>query len=303
MKVIGSDCQSGGRKMPDGRMVNEDGLETFSVDYLGKKYDFVVVMDGATGLGKGYQIVEGYTSAEWYVSFMIKELKDMFENNPSASLMMVVENCIQKAIEEIAAYERDNNITLEEYQKPSAALTLLRTDGEVTDVYLIGDSQGLVALNNGVVSQIDNPNQKALQKLDSAVIKKMVELSKEKDCSVLDTRNCEEIQKMLIDNRSKKNTDVDGSYWVCGTTSGTANHGACITFNNSLVSGFVLATDGFDYSVLELDEKQVWELIIEKGVDFVTTQIRDVQENDPLCDKFPRLKKADDLTVVCLDYR
>lgn len=35
-------------------------------------------MDGASGLGKNNQIVEGYTSAEWYVQFMEQGLKKEF---------------------------------------------------------------------------------------------------------------------------------------------------------------------------------------------------------------------------------
>ena len=68
MKIVSKVCQSGGKKMPSGRLINEDGLTTFSVDRNDKKYDFVIVMDGATGLGKDHEILNGHTSAEWYVS-------------------------------------------------------------------------------------------------------------------------------------------------------------------------------------------------------------------------------------------
>lgn len=302
MKITGNICVSGGKKMADGRFVNEDGLVTFSVDFMNKKYDFIILMDGATGLGKDHQIVEGYTSAEWYVAFMMREMKKMFEKEPSLDLEFVVEKCILKAIKEIMAFERENNINLEEYQKPSAALSLLRTDGKTTDVYLIGDTQAIVAYVNGEVTKIDNPNQTALQKLDNSVIRRMAELAKERGCNVLDTRVDEEIEKMLRDNRNKKNTDCEGCYWVCGTTPGTAKHGVCTTFNNSDVAGFVLASDGFDFSMLNLDEQQVYKFITESGTEVVTRLIREKQEEDFMCNQFPRFKKSDDLTVVYFDY-
>jgi hypothetical protein len=73
--------------------------------------------------------------------------------------------------------------------------------------------------------------------------------------------------------------------------------------DESAVDGFILATDGFDYSLLGLDEKQVYELVNKNGVESVVVQIGQVQESDPLCNKYPRFKKADDLTVICLNYR
>ena len=302
MKITGNICESGGKKMPDGRFVNEDGLFTFCVDYMDKKYDFIILMDGATGLGKDHQIVEGYTSAEWYVSFMIKEMRKLFKKDPTLSLEFVVDKCILKATKAIDDFEKDNNITLEEYQKPSAALSLLRTDGKTTDVYLIGDSQAIVAYVNGTVSKIDNPNQTALQKLDNSVISRMAKLAKERGCNVLDTRVDKEIEKMLQVNRSKKNTDVEGAYWVCGTTPGTAKHGVTTTFNNADVSGFLLASDGFDFSMLDLNEEQAYKLVAEVGTEVVTRLIREKQEQDAMCNKYPRFKKSDDLTVVYFDY-
>ena len=302
MKITGSICESGGKKMPDGRFINEDGLLTFSMGHLGKKYDFIILMDGATGLGKDPQIVEGYTSAEWFVSFMMKEMKKLFKKDPNINLELLVDKCVLKATKEIIAFEKMNNITLEEYQKPSATLSLLRTDGDTTNVYVIGDSQAIVSYTNGDIAKIDNPNQTAIQKLDNSVISRMAELAKERGCNVLDTRVDKEIEKMLHVNRAKKNSDVEGSYWVCGTTPGTAKHGVSTTFNNADVSGFLLASDGFDFSMLDLNEEQVYKLVVKSGIEAVARLIRQKQDDDAMCNKCPRFKKSDDLTAVYFDY-
>ena len=180
------------------------------------------------------------------------------------------------------------------------------TDGDgindYTEIYLIGDTQTLVAYKDGRVTTVDNPNQKALQKLDKSVLDRMVELAKERGCDVLDTRTDDEIEKMLQVNRSKKNSNCADGYWVCGTTEGTAKHGVCVSFNNSELAGFVLASDGFDFSVLGLDEKQAYRLICERGTEVVSKLIRKQQEQDPKCNKFPRFKQGDDLTAVHFDY-
>ena len=302
MKIKGNICETGGKKLPNGRFVNEDGLVTFSTKSGDTKYDFIILMDGATGLGKDHQIIEGYTSAEWYVKFVMGILQRVLTQNPSYDLQTAVDFAISKAIGEIKDYEEKNGITLEEYQKPSAGLSLLRTDGKTTEIYLIGDTQTLVAYKDGRVTTVDNPNQKALQRLDKSVLDRMVELAKERDCDVIDTRTDDEIEKMLQVNRSKKNSNCADGYWVCGTTEGTAKHGVCVSFNNSELSGFVLASDGFDFSVLDLDEKQVYKLICERGTEVVSKLIRRQQELDPKCNRFPRFKQGDDLTAVHFDY-
>lgn len=302
MKVKGNICETGGKKLPNGRFVNEDGLTSFSVKSDNEKYDFIILMDGATGLGKDHQIIEGYTSAEWYVQFVMGILKRILTIKPDCKLESAVDVAIEKAIDEISDYENKNGVTLEEYQKPSAGLSLLRTDGKNTDIYLIGDTQALVAYKDGRVVAIDNPNQKALQKLDGSVLKRMVELANERGCDVIDTRTDDEIETMLQVNRAKKNSNEPDGYWVCGTTKDTAKHGVCTTFNNQEISGFLLASDGFDFSVLDLDETQIYKFVKEKGTKVATDLIRKKQEEDPKCNKFPRFKKGDDLTVVHFDY-
>lgn len=302
MKIKGEICETGGKKLSNGRYVNEDGLTTFSVKYEDKDYDFVILMDGATGLGKDHQIVEGYTSAEWYVQYIMRKIQEELTENPTYDLKSVVNNSITKAIDEISRFEKDNSIVLEEYQKPSAALFLLRNNGNKTELFAIGDVQAIIAYKDGQVKQAENPNQIALQKLDGSVISRMVELSKENNCNVVDSRSLEEIEKMLQINRSKKNSGVEDGYWVCGTTEGAAEHGVCIEYDNQELAGIILASDGFEFSMLGLNEEQAYKMVAEIGTENVAKQIRTQQEEDPYCNKFPRFKKSDDLTAIYLDY-
>ncbi len=302
MKFKGSICESGGKKLVSGRFVNEDSLEIFATKHNNREYNFVILMDGATGLGKPYQIEGDLTSAEWYVKYITGVMKEELLYNPDENLEDVVEKGIQKVIEKIEEYEKSSGSRLEEYEKPSAGLALLRTNGEKTEIYLIGDTQTVIGYKDGNVKLADNPNQKALQKLDNSVINRMVELAKERKCNVLDTRTDEEIEKMLQVNRSKKNSNEKDGYWVCGTTNGTAKHGVVCELNNSEIEAIILATDGFDYSVLELEEKQAYIFVKEQGTRVVTDLIRERQNEDELCNKYPRFKKGDDLTVIYCEY-
>ena len=302
MKFKGSICESGGKKLASGRFVNEDNLEIFATKHNNREYNFIILMDGATGLGKPYQIEGDLTSAEWYVKYITEVMKEELLYNPDMALQDVVDIGIQKVIGKIEEYEKNRDTVLEEYEKPSAGLALLRTDGETTEIYLIGDTQTIIGYKDGNVKLAENPNQKALQKLDGSVLNRMVELAKERKCNVLDTRTDEEIEKMLQVNRSKKNSDKKDGYWVCGTTKGAEKRGVICKLNNSEIDGIILATDGFDYSVLELEDKQAYAFVKEQGTRVVTDLIRERQNEDEMCNKYPRFKKGDDLTVIYCEY-
>ena len=97
MKIKGNICETGGKKLPNGRFVNEDGLVSFTTKSGDKKYDFIILMDGATELGKDHQIIEGYTSAEWYVKFVMGILQRVLTQNPSYDLQAAVDFSISKA--------------------------------------------------------------------------------------------------------------------------------------------------------------------------------------------------------------
>ena len=103
---------------------------------------------------------------------------------------------------------------------------------------------------------------------------------------------------MLQLNRSKKNSDAKDGYWVCGTTNGAAKRGVICELNNSEIDAIILATDGFDYSVLELEDKQAYMFVKAHGTRIVTDLIRERQSEDEMCNKYPRFKKGDDLTVI-----
>ena len=302
MIIKGITCQSGGKKTSTGRYINEDAITYFEVKTIDKTYKFIILMDGATGLGRNFEIVKEQTPAEWYVSYMMKKLKSELSINPTKPLELAIQNSITKIANDINKYEKENNIILKEYEKPSASLSLLRTDGITTEIYLIGDLETIVVQTDGKVLRVDNPNQKAVQSLDQKVLKRMVLIAKEKNCNVLDVRNYPEIETMLQDNRSKKNREVEDGYWVCGTNSEIIEHGVSVAFDNSKITDIILASDGFDYSLLKLNENSVYEQVKQYGTDFVAKLIRNIEEEDEFCNKNPRFKKGDDLTVIHMDY-
>lgn len=57
---------------------------------------------------------------------------------------------------------------------------------------------------------------------------------------------------------------------------------------NRQIKGILLASDGFDYSFLEMDKKQVFEEVQKQGADRVARKIRELEEQDPKCNKYTR---------------
>lgn len=303
MKIKDNICQSCGKTTKEGRIINEDRRTIFQVEKEGKQYQFIIVLDGASGLGKNNQIIEGYTSAEWYVKFIEKELKQTLQKKPEIALEVATKKAIESAMKVVERFERENGITLIEYEKPSASLSIARSDKETTELYLLGDTETIIGYQDGTVEKVENENQKALQKNDNNVIIRMVEIARAKKCDVVDTRNEYEIQRILQSNRGKKNKGVEGSYWTTSMSPEAVEHGVHKQVNNHEIRGILLASDGFDYSLLGMDEKRVFDAVEKYGADSVVKKIREVEEQDPKCNKYPRLKKGDDLTIISADYR
>lgn len=299
MKVKDKIWQTGGIKNEKGRMINEDGVINFKV----KTYQYTILMDGASGLGKNNQISKNYTSAEWYVKFMLQKLQALFLESPKKSIPETVKEAIEEATKEINKFENKNNIILEEYEKPSASLIILREDGVTTEIYSLGDAEVIIGYKEGKIQQVENPNQKAVQTNDSKVLDRMKEIAEQKGCNLIETKKEEEIKRQLQANRTKKNSNQEGGYWVCGTNIEATKHGVTIQLDNEQIDGIILASDGFEYDLLGLGAKEVYKLIYDKGADFVVRKLRDIEERDKGCNKWPRFKKSDDISLVVWNNR
>ena len=116
MIKTGQVCHSSGRLDENNRPINEDKLLVFSVPYENENINFTILMDGATGLGRNFQIIPGWTSAEWYVNFLADNLYQMFQNDPTRDVKEVIEECLVKAIDVIDNYEKESGSKLEEYE-------------------------------------------------------------------------------------------------------------------------------------------------------------------------------------------
>lgn len=306
MNIKSQICSSGKCKVFSNgineRYINEDGIKIVFDIRDEKTNKYAILMDGATGLGKNNTIQENKTSAEWYVEFMLDKLETEIHKTPTQNIETIVKKCIREAKVVIDNFQKENNIKLEEYEIPSASLAILKDDGVKTKIFLLGDTVTLVKYRQtGIVEVVKNPNQEALSINDKSVLKRAKEISKERNISVKDTMQDQEIIRALQINRAKKNCECDGGYWTSGTDEKAVEHGVMIDLDNSQIDGVILASDGLDYAILGLDENQVYKIIQDKGFNYLLEEIRKTQEEDKGYDKYPRFKMSDDASGIFLE--
>lgn len=300
MKINGI-LNHGDKKDKNGRFVNEDGLKI--LEFPNNHISIGIIMDGATGLGKKYEIKSGITPAEWYVKTMLNSLREIFSQSPFICLEEAIKKSITILQLEIEKFKDKNNIELTKYEEPSAGITVIRVNEKITEIYILGDLTTIVGYTSGEIQKLRNPNEEKLKKYDNDVIKEMVIRAKETNRNVIDTRNDQKIQEMLQNNRSKKNSNQDDSYYVCGTVPSIVNQGVHYNFLNKNLKRIICISDGVEYDVLGDNEYSFYNRLDKETPEKIVKEIRKVEKQDNLCNKFPRFKQSDDISFLVVDYK
>ena len=131
----------------------------------------------------------------------------------------------------------------------------------------------------------------------------MIKIAKKEKINVIDTINNPKIQKKLQINRSKKNKNYLGSYYVCGTNPKAVKKGIYCKFKNNIIEKIILATDGIDYCLLNDNEISFYQRLKSDSLSQVINSICEKQIEDNSCNKYPRLKKEDDKTLLIVNFK
>lgn len=300
MKIYGI-LNHGSKKDSTGRYINEDGLKI--LEFPTNKIRIGIIMDGATGIGRKYEIDPGITSAEWYVKTMLIRLTHTFTESPTIPLEKALEQNIAMLEEKIQKYKEENNMELTEYEEPSASISIVRVNEEITELYMLGDTTTIVNYTSGEIQKLNNPNEEKLKSYDQNVINEMVKRAKESNRNVIDTKNDPEIQRMLEINRAKKNANKKDSYYVCGTVPTIVNQGIHYYIPNATIKKVICITDGVEYDVLGDDENTFSLRIEQETLEEIVKKIRIMQQEDAFCNQFPRFKQSDDIAFLVVDYK
>lgn len=253
------------------------------------------VLDGATGL-TGSNISRFKSDASWYVDKWNEYLKKNI--NDSKSLKEIIRFGISLIKEEYRAFSGFDNLQAVEY--PCAAISLIRlVDENKIEYFVLGDCTLL--LKNDI-EKLEIYDRK-LEQLEEKIIDKIICEKNKNSISLLDAKKlCLEDIK---NTRLLKNK-VNG-YWILELDEEAVNYALTGTVDISKDSSVCIMSDGFSqyYDTLNIakNSKEFMELLKEKPIEELLEELRRVQENDGECNKYPRLKKGDDSTIVYLEFK
>lgn len=241
-------------------------------------YDFYMVIDGATPL-----IKDSFNRARWMVDRMKLSLK-------KRSILTVIDrlNKISKELyDELPTSKKDKDYL------PSASLSFVTWDDKYFYAYILGDCEVTFILKNNVVFRCF---QDELSKLDDISINELIKVSKEKNIHINEAR--EYINDILIKHRRLINQE---NGYKAFTLSDKLNlNPKCYKIKKEDVNKIYLYSDGFAQSFDTLNIYNSHEEMFnhDLSLDDEIKKIVDTSFKDPYCDRYPRFKKIDDITVI-----
>ncbi|GAA0814382.1 protein phosphatase 2C domain-containing protein [Clostridium tertium] len=248
------------------------------------------ILDGATGL-TGKRITEKETDALWYVEALDDYLKKHI--NSSKDIKEIIKNAIKEVKEKYSKYDGFND--LEEIDYPCAALALVRFNSKELEYYVIGDCTLIYSQENESIKEIVD---RKLIGLEENILRKMCEVSKVNNISVLDARKL--CNDEVISVRKLKNK-LNG-YWILEFNEDAVDRGL---YNKISINGEIsicITSDGFSqfYDTFNLaqDYKAFINLLKESNVEAIFNTLYEEQEKDSNCNDYPRLKKRDDTSII-----
>lgn len=243
---------------------------------LGRNY--VMVIDGATPLLKS----NNFNEACWMVNYLKKHLKNY--DGPIKNRLVTLSK---------EAYNLMPVKIKEEDYLPSAGMSWVEWDDECFYASVLGDCEiTFVTTDNEVIRFFGQE----LGYLDNLAIEELVKVAKEKNIHVVKARPY--IADMLLKHRKMVNKPNGYSaFTICDEPIFEEKK---LKIEKNKIKEIYLYSDGFAQSFEHLKVYDCHQEMFSKSLDLdeEIAKIVDASFADPYCDKYPRFKKIDDITVV-----
>ncbi len=258
----------------------------------GKNYCFVI--DGASCLS-GVNVMGGSSDAAWMVQKIAAELGDLLQSDMQTPTQVLLGRLVADLRKQYLQALEKQGIT-EPADSPSAGIALFRARQGKLEFFGLGDCVGVAQLPDGE-SFVSFDEQ--LINLDNGVLKQMYQLHKQTGVCVLQARHlCNE---QLIENRAKRNRA--GGYWILDllTDDGLKN---ARQYSWPLTQPIRVGaySDGFaelsEHFGIYRDAKALFAAMQETDLNKMYAQLKQVQDNDPDCNAYPRFKLRDDTSAL-----
>lgn len=270
-------------------------------DYLAySNYNYLLVLDGASGLHKDIIQKEGIykneTDAQWFVrrfAELIGSYMDTFV--PAKEL---VKKCIIELKKDYERLRIDLSCDATIYE-PSASMALIKRTGEKIELLVLGDITVLLKRSNGEVSVVFDDS---VQKLDNQALTAAKKISEEKHLDLIDAVLQEPVRKALRENRDKRNNESKTGYWILGLQVEAVDHAIHMEIDEGEMNKMLVCTDGFaaycDKYHLTPDAVSFMNAAEKQPLQRMFRKIRSIEKRDPKCNAFPRFKPSDDATAA-----
>lgn len=261
-------------------------------DIFGVCHHGAWVLDGSTGLTK-VNVTKSDSDAMW----LVKQWNEyLYKNiNNDMNLYEIIHAGIAHTKENFRKLQGRNK--LDYIDLPSSSISIIRYNHEYLEYFILGDCCILYKDSDRVQRIYDD----RVSRLDKRVIERITEIRETKKVSALEARlMCLEDLKR---NRQLKNTRE--GYWVLGFDEEAVCHALTgkLAVHNKI--NICMITDGFSqyYDTFNLaeNEAEFFKKLENEDVKDLLLQMRRVQDMDEFCEKYPRLKKSDDATLVYLE--
>lgn len=275
--------------------VSNIGTRHFNEDSVFSTPNGIVLVDGASGLGK-HHIMEDYPNdVVWFSQSLAHELgKYLATDIPVEIAFHEVINKLQKIYKTELEAKTGETELRDVVDHPAACVVFIRLSKEGLEVANIGDCTTLVIKSDDTVDTIWDltvPN------LDDEVIKKLQILALKDKITLFEARH--KYGHLITANRLLANTQ-DG-YWVAALDETFISHLDIRKYELDEVQAIATMTDGFwaakEVLSPSMNPNQFFNYL-RTNLTSVPTLLRSALETDPRGERFPRTKLCDDMTAA-----
>lgn len=248
-----------------------------------------LVMDGTTPLGE--TLMPGASDAAWLAQFGTRRLMAHLKDGDAPKDALT--HALADAQKSFSALSR--RPVREKWETPYATMMLVVERGADLEFLWFGDCSALISKTGACEIIGDGFDRRGEES------ERVRRLTKEKNLSPAPDLNRPEILSAL---RAARNKVGSGSYWLFGPDPRAAAHVRRHAVKNKAGALLLLASDGFmalatDYGAY--DAAGLVAAAKAKGLARLGEELRAIEEEDALGEKFPRFKKSDDATALLLE--
>lgn len=260
-------------------------------DAMGEGGAVAFVLDGATGLGET-PLMRADSDAAWVARTAASAL-----TAHAPGFAGDLDSLVYKAAIDVERAFRAERLreTYEAFEIPWATLAICGVTAGQINLAFLGDSRLLVRDEHGAVHHFGAPLK--YRKGEQALAQKMIAGARGNRLGIESIR--ETVMPQLRASRAKVNTPE--GYWLLGPDPRAAAHVVKSQLRIGAGAMVMLMTDGF-YALIEdykiYDDAGLIKAALGKGLKTLGDELREIELNDPLGKRFPRMKTSDDATAL-----